>query len=582
MQSRSLITVIDLHSVLKPLIRAALTYLLSVLAIAAVLIGGKYVIEGVKGAYSAREQLALLVGVQDEVERYRAERVATLAQGLTGAGQLPLAAIDERIGLVTRELASTASEEAGELEALLQAGPQGYAERLAARYKTRLARAVLLQELGYLQQVRAHLFALQSRAAASAELSRLLGQHRAVYARLLQKQREVSQLGWVDAQRFERPWARSPKLDRLAAEVRSLSADNARAAAAYRTQLLALQRMQSVTALAAFTVDHRQLDQAVQPLRDRLADARAAVSRNWFARLAEPLKRALPLAAGILLLALAGKAGIKALFYFALAPLVTRGAPVRLDPARPGGPAEEGGKPPQAVTLLSASAVSQTVSLAPGEELLVLPSYLQSAPVGAARATRWLIAGRPWASLTSGMALLTCVQTRHPGDGVVLSASDDGLSEIALLRIPAGQALVIRPRALVGVAADRRGPIDIGWQWRLASLHAWLTLQLRYFVIRGPLTLAVQGRRGVRVQAAQASHTIRQTATLGFSTDVAYSTVRSEPFLPYLRGQAPLLYDRFGGAGVYLYDETPGGGRQGRISRGLEGITDALLKLVGY
>jgi len=151
-----------------------------------------------------------------------------------------------------------------------------------------------------------------------------------------------------------------------------------------------------------------------------------------------------------------------------------------------------------------------------------------------------------------------------------------------LLRIPAGQALVIRPRALVGVVADRRGPIDIRWQWRLASLHAWLTLQLRYFVIRGPLTLAVQGRRGVRMQAAQASHAIRQNATLGFSTDVAYSTVRSEPFLPYLRGQAPLLSDRFGGAGVYLYDETPGGGRQGRISRGLEGITDALLKLVGY
>ena len=213
----------------------------------------------------------------------------------------------------------------------------------------------------------------------------------------------------------------------------------------------------------------------------------------------------------------------------------------------------------------------------------MLPAYLQSAPVGAARSTRWLVKGRPWASLTSGMALLTCVRSPSPEEAVVLSASDDGLSEIALLRVPPGQALVIQPRALVGLVTRQGHPVDIAWRWRLASLHAWLTLQLRFFVVRGPVTLAVQGKRGVRVQPAQGSQSIRQTATLGFSTGVAYSTVRSEPFLPYLRGQAPLLNDRFGGAGVYLYDETPGAGRrQGRIGRGLEGLSDALLKLVGY
>lgn len=81
---------------------------------------------------------------------------------------------------------------------------------------------------------------------------------------------------------------------------------------------------------------------------------------------------------------------------------------------------------------------------------------------------------------------------------------------------------------------------------------------------------------------ARAAQAIRQTAPPGFSTDVAYSTVRSAPFLPYLRGQAPLLYDRFGGAGVYLYDEMPGAGKSVQLRRGLEGLTDALLKLVGY
>ena len=563
-----------MHSALKPIIRTVLFYLLSVLAIAGVLVAGKYLVDGIRGAISARERMEALVAVQDELGRYRADRAGALTARMREARQLPLVAVDERIRAVTQALATTANEP-DELVTLLQTGPQRYAEQLATRYRSRVERALLQQELGYLQQVRAYLFALQSRAAAQAELTRLLERHRAVYARLLQKRLEIAQLDWIESRRMQYPWARSPKLDRLDDEASALVADNNRAAAAYRAQAQAPQRMQSVGTLGDFMLDDRQLDRALQALDEQVDEARSTVSSHLLTRLIQPFKQALPLACGILALAIAGRIAIRAFFYFVLAPLATRGAPVRI-----GTTAHETREP---VALLAPSAVSQILRLAPQEELLVLPSYVQSAPVGAARSTRWLIAGRPWASLTSGMTLLTCVRTRSPDDAVVLSASDDGLSEIALLRIPAGQALVVQPRALVGLVAQQGKPIDIRWHWRLASLHAWLTLQLRYFVIRGPLTLAVQGTRGVRIQPAKATHAIRQTATLGFSTDAAYSTVRSEPFLPYLRGQAPLLYDRFGGAGVYLYDETPGGGnRPGKVSRGLEGLTDALLKLVGY
>lgn len=571
-----------MHSALKPIIRAALYYLLSVLAIALVLLVGSYVVDGIKGAISARDQLDLMTGVQTQVDRYRQEQVANLKTRLAEARRLPLSALDDRIRTISAELVANSMEDAGELALLLDAGPQQYAAQLASRYQARLSRALLTQELGYLQQLRAHLFAVQSRQAALDELGRLLERHRAVYARLLQKRQEVARLGWVDAQRMQHAWARSPKLDRLAAELHNLTAENNRAAAAYRAQAQALRRMQTVAALGEFAPDEQALNLILRPLEERVADARAAVSRDVVSRLAGPLRQVLPLAVGILAAAIAARAAIRAFFYFVLAPLATRGASVRLDREKDGMPAGQGREGPAAVALLAPSAVSQTLRLAPEEELLVLPNYLQSTPVGAARSTRWLIGGRPWASLSAGMAMLTCVQTRRPEDELVLSASDDGLSEIALLRIPAGGALAIQPRALVGLVARRGAPIDIGWHWRLASLHAWLTLQLRYFVLRGPLTLAVQGRRGVRVQEARATQAIRQDATLGFSTDTAYSTVRSAPFLPYLRGQAPLLYDRFGGAGIYLYDETPGAGRPGRLRCGLEGVTDALLKLVGY
>ncbi|MCC2963718.1 hypothetical protein LK540_25100 [Massilia sp. IC2-278] len=569
-----------MHSALKPILRAALFYLLSVLAIAGVLVAGGYLVDAVKGAVGARERLALLTGVQGELARYRQDGGAALQARLATARELPLAALDERIRGVSAELAAhtaQSADERGELAILLDAGPERYATGLAARYQARLAQALLQQELAYLQGLRGQLLALQSRAAAAGELARLHAQHRSAYDRVLRKRQEIAQLGWIEARRMEHPWARSPRLDKLAAELKQLTAENNRLAAAWRAQAQALQRMRSVSALTAFALDERQLDRVLAPLQEQVATARAAVAEHWLTRIAEPFKRVLPLACAILAMALLGRAAIRAAFYFVLAPLVTRGPPLRLE--RQGDCPADG----EGVEVLAPSAVSQTLRLRPDEELLVLPAYLQSAPVGAARSTRWLVKERPWASLTSGMALLTCVRSSSPEEAVVLSASDDGLSEIALLRVPPGQALVIQPRALVGLVARQGHPLDIRWRWRLASLHAWLTLQLRFFVIRGPVTLAVQGKRGVRVQPARGTQSIRQTATLGFSTSVAYSTVRSEPFLPYLRGQAPLLNDRFGGAGVYLYDETPGAGnRQGRIGRGLEGLSDALLKLFGY
>ena len=563
-----------MHSAFKPIVRAALFYLLSVLAIAAVLVAGKYAADSVRGALSAREQLGVVLDVQEQTARYRQGASAELAERMKTAQGLPLAAIDGRIRSVTTQLASKPATAPESLPALLKAGPQAYAAQLAAGYQDQLERALLTQELAYLQQLRAHLFALASRTAAAAELKRLLEQHRSVYARLLDKQRQVASLGWIDKQRMERPWARSPALHRLAADIHALTAENNRAAAAYRAQALALRRMQAVSATREFAIDEGRLDSSVAVLQVQVNEARDAVASNLLTRLAEPMRQALPVALGILLLCLAGKAAIRLVFYFVLAPLATRGAPLSLD---------QGGSSAPPVALVSASAVSQALTLAPDEELLVLLDYLQSAPVGAAGSTRWLIKGRWWASLTSGAVLLTCVRTRSPGQQVTLSASDDGLSEIALLRVPAGQALVIQPRALVGLVAGRDQAIDIRWHWRLASLHAWLTLQLRFFVIRGPVTLALQGKRGVRVQAARDTHAVRQSATLGFSSDTAYATVRSEPFLPYLRGRAPLLHDRFGGSGVYIYDETPeAGGKPGRVGRGLEGLTDTLLKLVGY
>lgn len=564
-----------MHSALKPLIRTLVFYLLSVLAIAAVLVAGGYVARSVQEYRVSSEDRQALAAVRDEVAQYRQGQAARVAQRLGAANQLPLEAVERRIEALTRTLQATPP--AGlDLRALLRSGPDQYAGRLAAHYKTALERELAAQELAYLQQLRAQLLTSRSRGEAQRELERLHRLHSAVYQRYLQKQREANRLGLIDRQLMKNDWTITPTLRRLAGELAALRTDNQRAAAAWRAQKAALDRIGRPGELRPFALDEAALGRAVQPLEALVAEVDEAVTAHPVSRIAALLLPALPAAFGILVFCLAGKFAVRAFLYFVLAPLLTRRAPLRLDGTAP--------RPSEAAALVSPSAVTQAIRLDANEELLVLPRYLHSTPVAAEKSTRWLLKGRWWTSLVSGMALLTCVRTSGRDGQVLLSAGDGGLSELALVWVGAGSALVFQPRALVGLVCARGAPPRVEKRWRLASLHAWLTLQWHYFLIRGPVTLVLQGTRGVRVQQADGAHLVRQSATLGFSSDVAYSTLRSAPFLPYLQGQTDLLYDRFAGeGGIFIHDATPDTrARGGRVKRGIEGLTDGVLKVFGF
>ncbi|MFC5460355.1 hypothetical protein [Massilia niabensis] len=565
-----------MQSAIKPLIRTIVFYVLSVFMVAAVLVAGTFAYDAIRDVIVSRGDLETLRRVQVDVASYRERQAGNLAERLGGATQQPLAAVDRRIGALARELRTNPAQGDFDPYALLRTGPARYAERLASHYETALTRELAAQELAYLQQVRAHLVMIEGRAAAQRELERLHRVHIAIDQAYRQKQLQVAQLGYLDQRRMEIKLLRGPVLNQLLSDVAARRMDEQRAAAACNAQKAALDRMEVPKQLVPFSLDAPALDRAVQPLDALVDELESAVTMHPVSRISGLLLQALPVAAGLLLIALAGKFGLRAFLYFVLAPLVTRRPPVRLDSPVPG----QRSGPPEAV---SASAASQTIRLRPHEELLVLPRYLQGTPVAAAKTTRWLLHGRPWTSLVSGMVLLTCVRTRTGEEPVVLSAGDGGVGELALVRVPPASALVFQPRALVGLVCDQGAPLLVEQHWRLASLHAWLTLQLRYFVIRGPVILILQGRRGVRVRQADGGHLIRQTATLGFSSDVAYSTRRSAPFLPYLQGQTDLFYDRFeGDHGIYVHDETTDAtGKGGRVKRGLEGLTDGVLKVFG-
>lgn len=379
-------------------------------------------------------------------------------------------------------------------------------------------------------------------------------------------------------------------LNRTAIAAAGARAKSSQAAAAIRREITQLQARQKVLLHSiedpaqaqsprydALLASLQRKQQEIDSFDTVLGAERDRVASNPRERLIATIKSRIPAALAILAGILLMPVAIKALFYFVLAPLASRLAPIRILP---------GAEPPPGVPPVR-SAVSATVDIQPGEELLVQPDFLQSSSKPAIKRTRWFLNPRlPFASLASGMFALTSVAPEGVASTrVVVSSQRDPFSEIGVLEIPAGAAMVVHPRSLAGVVKPAGAAARITRHWRLGSLHAWLTLQLRYLVFHGPTTLLLRGCRGVRAEAPQPDQPrlINQAATLGFSANLDYRTIRCETFVPYLRGHEDLFNDLFaGGPGWFVYEEMPARERRAGVTgRGLEGLTDAILKAFG-
>lgn len=264
---------------------------------------------------------------------------------------------------------------------------------------------------------------------------------------------------------------------------------------------------------------------------------------------------------------------IRLLLYFTVAPFAVRRGTIRIRVPGLGD-----------ATLVPAgpSRVSIPVAIGASEELLVRQDFLQTTSLDSRFATQWLIDWRhPLSSIASGLIFLTRV--RGAGETTTVSAVKDAFAELAEIGMPAGSSCVLHPRALVAVVQPVGTPIRIDSHWRLFSLSAWLTLQLRFLVFHGPGRIVVMGGRGIRVERAVRGRVFGQDQLVGFSADLAYSVARTETFWPYLLGREPLFKDRVQeGSGILIVEEAPLSARQGRgVSRGLEGAVDALLKAFG-
>lgn len=337
-------------------------------------------------------------------------------------------------------------------------------------------------------------------------------------------------------------------------------------------------RLELVPAELQALLDERSAKQReVEALESVVAAQRARLAEEPREKLIGAIRAQFPAALWILAAVMLAPVLIKAFFYFVLAPLAQGLEPIRILPD----------ERPSAIPPPLRSAVSLAVDVGAGEEILVHPDFVQSSSLPAHKQTQWFLNPRlPLSSLAAGLFAMTRIRPEGAEPTrVVVSSQNDPLGEIGLIELPSGAAMVVQPRSLAGVVKPVGVPVAISRHWRLGSLHAWLTLQLRYLVFHGPCRLILKGCRGVRAEQPQPGRPrlINQSATLGFSANLDYRNTRCETFVSYLRGKEDLFNDLFaGGPGWFVYEEMPAAGRRtGLGGRGLEGVADAALKAFG-
>jgi hypothetical protein len=466
---------------------------------------------------------------------------------------------------------------------------RGGADALPARLEQAALQGIELelrrQERAWLAALRSRLDVLRDREAARRDLERL----RLAYLDEFQVQEDAKkQLAAAYARQgwFGRlfPYAAAGRQVRaLETRVAAQTARTDAALARFRRQNGLVEQLPRAPTLARLALDEHRLAAAAAPLAARLRDAESVAARSvaWQAwQVVEPVLGA---AVAVLVSWIVVPFAIRAVFYFVLAPLAARARPIVIADPRRGGD-----RPFHAWRRLDGSApqisaVSQRLTLGPGDEMLIRPAYCQSQPEHVEVGTKVLFDWSYWLpSIAAHLWLLNRLHAPRPAT-IVVSSTVDALEEVALLDIPAGAAFVLQARGLAGVLYRRGQRPRIRSHWRLGTLHAWLTLQLRYLSFEGPATLIVKGRRGVRLENAGAGRLVSQDATLGFSTNTRYATVRARPFLPYMLGRRALLDDRFAGDDAYyLYEEIPARGQAGYRDRNpLEALVDAGLKALG-
>jgi hypothetical protein len=156
----------------------------------------------------------------------------------------------------------------------------------------------------------------------------------------------------------------------------------------------------------------------------------------------------------------------------------------------------------------------------------------------------------PFISYSAGLFRLLHFKVKGDNEkGTVALAPKAGryVTELYLIEHP---GVVIHPHYIVGIS----GNIQVKAKWIVRYIHSWLTGQHRYIIFygTGKIYLAANGKIAAAEAHETAGTSIQNDTVVGFDTRLSYSTIRTDPFGPYFRNNAPLITEQFKGAGMFL------------------------------
>ncbi len=204
--------------------------------------------------------------------------------------------------------------------------------------------------------------------------------------------------------------------------------------------------------------------------------------------------------------------------------------------------------------------VSIQLEIAAGQRAWVKESYLQASDENLKRRTRFVLNWQiPATCIAAGLVEMIELAGVAEEGRVTVSPQRQAELEIALIEVPEGGQLIVRPSCIAGAVSRSGATLAIKRRWRLFHPQAWMTFQFRYFIFHGPCALIVAGVRGVRYEAlethSEKGRRTNQVATIGFTPDLSYGVARAETFWSYFRGFNPLFDDVFRGRGGFLCQE---------------------------
>ncbi|MEM9159386.1 MAG: hypothetical protein AAGB46_10080, partial [Verrucomicrobiota bacterium] len=282
----------------------------------------------------------------------------------------------------------------------------------------------------------------------------------------------------------------------------------------------------------ALTLKEAELDKEIIHLQRSYSKTVRYINEAW--------DKVRPYVLTTLILIIAAPIAYKCFFFYALGPFLSSVKPIRFSDERMVKP--DVGK----------SEVSSEVILESEGKIWLKESFLQASDEGMPRKTRFLFDWSiPFTCLASGLVEMVEFSSKAGAHGgrITVSTQDEPNLELAVVDLPDGASMVLRPRHIAGIVSKTGEKVKIKRHWCFSRAQSWITLQFRYFEFIGPCQIVVAGVRGVRAEDLDYSNEYgrrtNQTATIGFTPDLAYGAVRAETFWSYFRGYNPLFDDVF-------------------------------------